>query len=160
MNKYIEKSNGIWNNPSITSKTVGNSNGYIPIYRGGCFAIIPNNDNFVFFGEDDDHYWETIKVSKNELLNLQNIYNDLNNEIKVKIDYIKGISKQTYKISKNDFINKNRSLKNWIVKVTDRGKSISPLVTINENNFDAFHVKERLEVINKVLNILEDENAD
>ena len=150
MNQYLIKSEGEWNHPSITSKTIGNSNGYIPKYSGGCFGIVPHNDKFIFFDEDDDHYWETITVNKQDLIDLQKIFTDIDNEISVKIDYIKAKSTQTYTESKELFLTKERSLGMWKVKIEDRGQH-APLVTINKDAFDVSHTKNRLKIINEVL---------
>lgn len=153
MNKYIVKSEGVWNIPHIDSKSIGTYNGYKPLYEGGCLAIIPHNGNFIVFGEDDDNYWEEETITKEELLDLQKIYQSLDQEIKVTIDYLKATSKQEYLLSKEDFFSKERSLGKWKVSLIDRG-DISPLVTINKDKFDVFHAKDRLKVINDILNNL------
>lgn len=154
MDKYIVKSDGEWNIPHIDSKTIGSSNGFIPLYSGGCFAIIPYNDKFILFSEDDDNYWEEETIDKKELLDLQKIYSELDKDIKVTIDYVKAKSTQKYLVSKKDFFNKERSIDKWKVRIIDRGK-ISPLVYINNYGFDVFHAKARLQVINSILKILE-----
>lgn len=153
MNKYIVESEGFWNTPHIDSESIGIYNGYKPLYEGGCFAIIPHDNKFILFGEDDDNYWEEETITKEELLDLQKIYQSLNEEIEVTIDYIKATSNSKYLSSKKDFFTKERSLGKWKVGLLDRNSS-APLVTINKYQFDVSHAKERLKVINNVLNNL------
>jgi hypothetical protein len=154
MNKYIIKSEGVWNNPCITSNTIGDCDGYKPLYEGGCFAIIPHNNMFILFGEDDDHYWEEETITKDELLDLQKIYSSLVDDIKVTIDYVEAISTSKYILPKESFFSKNRSLGKWEVSVVDRGDLVAPLVHINKDSFDVSHATDRLKVINDVLNNL------
>jgi hypothetical protein len=156
LNDYLEVSEGAWNYPSITSKTIGNFSGYIPKFNGGCFGIIPNDGNYILFSEDDDHYWEKEIISKNELLDLRQILSEVNSEVTVVIDYVKAISTMTYSIPKNDFLLKERSRGKWKVVIKDRGENCAPLIYINDNSFDVSHVKYRLQAIN---NCLEDEKT-
>jgi hypothetical protein len=149
MNKYIIKSEGIFNIPYIESKTLGIYNGFKPLFEGGCFAIIPHNNKFILFGEDDDNYWEEEIITKEELLDLQKIYSELDKDIKVTIDYINATSEQNYTVSKEDFLSKDRTINKWNVSVIDR---TPPLVYINDYAFDVSHAKDRLIVINDVLN--------
>ena len=157
MNKYIIKSKGYFNPPSITSTTIGYSRGYKPIYEGGCFAIVPHNNKFILFGEDDDHYFEEQIITRSELIQLQQILSDIDTEIDVKIDYIKAKSVHTFAVSKDFFLNKERSVGKWLVSVEDRGEDTAPLViieNIKKDRFDVSHTKARLKVINDVLKII------
>jgi hypothetical protein len=151
MNKYIVESEGVWNIPHISSETIGDYSGYKPLYEGGCFAIIPHDNNFILFGEDDDNYWEEETITKEALLDLQKIYSDLDEEIKVTIDYVNATSAQEYILSKENFFSKNRNLGKWQVNIVDRG-AFPPLICINTYSFDVFHAKGRLKVINDILN--------
>lgn len=159
INDFIEVCEGDWNQPSIDSDILHiYDNGYAPKFRGGCMGIIPNGDKFLILGEDDDHYFDECNVSKEDLITLMEIMEDLTNSISVVINYIKCTSTSTYKTNKEDFFNTDHSINNFNVNVTDRGK-ISPLVTIKNDNiglslrFDISWSKQKLEVIKKSLNI-------
>lgn len=154
---FIEVSDGDWNVPSINSYILGIfNNGYAPKFRGGCMGIIPNGDKFLILGEDDDHYFDECNVSKEDLITLMEIMEDLTDSISVVIDFVKCTSKSTYKIIKKDFFDTDHSINNFKVDITDRDKS-APLVTIKNDNiglsliFDISWAKHKLHVMKQVL---------
>lgn len=156
---FIEVCDGDWNNPSIDSDILHiHNSGYAPKFRGGCIGIIPNGDKFLILGEDDDHYFDECNVSKEDLITLMGIMEDLTNSVSVVIDYVKCTSKSTYTPNKKHFFNTNHSIGHFKVSITDRGKT-SPLVTIKNENigllltFDVSWSKHKLIVIKKSLDI-------
>ena len=69
MNKYLEKDDGEWNYPYVSSDILRiHVSGYAPKYRGGCIAIIPNGDMFLLMGEDDDHYFDECNLSNKDFI--------------------------------------------------------------------------------------------
>lgn len=159
--KYIVKSNGVFNISYIDSNILSLSiYGYKPKYEGGCIAIIPNGYNFLLMGEDDDHYFDVCNLTLEELLIIRTILEKLDSGISVDIDYVKCISKQKYNTSKSNFFNKNYSIGDFKVLVEDRTPS-APLITITNMVihlkliFDVSHAKEKLKVINELLNSID-----
>lgn len=130
VDNHIERFGGDWNEPSIESETLGLwVCAYAPKLRGGCMGIIPYNDQFVIFGEDDDHYWEECVMSVEELTQYLFILTNLALEINVVIDHIAANSRQTYNTSKEEFLSKDRNRGDFIVSIKDRTPT-SPLVKI------------------------------
>jgi len=155
---YLIKSDGEWNNPSISSRILHiNNSGYIPKFHGGCMGIIPNGDKYCILGEDDDHYFDICNLNEVELLIFKNILKQLSESVDVKIDYIKCSSKTKYFPSKSAVFNRNYSFGNFIVNITDRGKS-SPLVSIRNNvinfemTFDISWAKHKYQVCENAIN--------
>lgn len=155
--KYIIKSEGVWNTPYIDSRILDLFvSGYQPKYTGGCMAIIPKDDRYVLLGEDDDHYFDMCILNKDDLITLQDILESLAKGVVIKINYMTATSKQTYNISKSHFFNKNYSTGNFKVTLQDRTLS-APLITINNPDirlnmvFDVSHAADKLQVIKQVL---------
>lgn len=95
MNPYIEEKNSTYDNYSITSKTLKlKIEGFLPKFRGGCFAVIPHENKFVIFDEDDNRYRENSVLNEMQFITLVSIYETLSNEVNVKTDYIAGTCKQ------------------------------------------------------------------
>lgn len=156
---FIQDSEGSWNTPCISSDTLGTFSGKAPVFKGGCIGIIPYNGEFIYFSEDDDHYKEKFILSKELLKELYGIYLSTSEGCDIKINYSKARSKTRYKPSKKSFFNKNRSTKNFIVSIKDRGKYTSPSIgiehrtdeNINIQTHDTYWCSYRVNLLNQIL---------
>lgn len=134
MNKYIVKSAGTWNEPSIESDIVGLSVcGYEPMFSGGCIGIIPHTGNppmlYALLSEDDGYYFDNGNLTKIELATLRDIVQQLANDVDIKIGYVNCTSEIKYHPDKETFFNKQYSKDDFNVVVKERVE-YSPLVTI------------------------------
>jgi len=155
---YIEKTDGEWNIPHISSKILDiEISGFAPIFRGGCMGIIPNEEKFLYLGEDDDSYFDVCNMKKSDLIRYQSILKTLYENIKVDIDYIKCTSTTEYMHSKEEYFGKNNSIGDFEVELEDRGEYHSPLVKIEnrvinlKEHFDVYWAKEKYEVIDNCI---------
>jgi len=153
MNKFIERSDGIWNNPFISSETLDiDMSGFAPKFRGGCMGIVPNDDNFIVFGEDDDHYFEKAVMNKYELTTYCDILTELGVSITNECDYVRGTSKIKYTKTRRMFFNTNFSRGQFDVETEER-KGHAPLVKITntiidfEERFDISWAGNKAEVV-------------
>lgn len=116
MNKYIVKSEGVWNTPSITSKYADvNIIGYKPAFFERCIGIIPycGGELYALLSEDDDHYFDNAVLLKAELVSLNEIIQQLAQDV-----------------DKEKLFNKQYSKDNFNVVLQDR-LGHSPLVSIS-----------------------------
>ena len=158
IDKYLEPSEGTWNYPHIDIELLGIAKeGVVPKYRGGCFAVIPYDNNYILLSEDDDNYRDIGLITLQELIELQHIFSDLDADISVKIDFVTPFIKITYLENQTKFLSKNRNTDNFTVLIKRHNNNKSYLITITGKSlndsmiFDVFWVTDRLKVINNVL---------
>lgn len=155
--KYFEESAGEWNCPTVESNILRvNLKGYTPRYRGGCMAIVPNEQKFLIMDEDDDQYTDQSLVTYEELVNYREILYNLSKSIHAEIDFIKRRPKITYIPDKDAFYNQNFSRGGLLVSVEDRGNDAFPHVIIRgyiNDRFSIYWVPFRLKVVNSVINL-------
>lgn len=151
MNEYLIKADGDWNISSITSKTLGNSYGYAPIYRGGCIGIIPYEDKYIWFREDDDHYWEESILTKEQLTTIRDSMLRIVQECTKVIDYAKAESYCFYREDKNSFYNRDYT-KGEGASVQMGDRFMITRFNSHESKADFYHANSRITIITLILN--------
>lgn len=159
MYNYLEEINTTWNTPTTSSPTLGiDVSMLIPKYRGGCSGVIPYNGSYILFGEDDDHYFETTVLDKEQFKIFSDIVIDVSDHIEVVIDYVNCCSTSTYlKGSKEEFFATDFSVGDFKVNIVDRGLTTAPLITIAnfrislDDVYDISHYLEKAKYIKQLM---------
>ena len=155
--KYFEESDGNWNCPTVESNILRvNLKGYAPRYRGGCMAIVPNEQKFLIMDEDDDQYVDKSLVTYEELVNYREILYNLSKSIYTEINFAEGLPKVIYIPDKDTFYSQNFSQGGLLISVKDRGNKALPHVIISgyiNDRFSTYWIPYRLEVVNSVINL-------
>ncbi len=155
-NKYIVADNDGFNDFRIISDTLGCFYGKSPLYKCPTLGIVPNDNDFIIFGEDDEFFYEDTVVCRETLEQLLELTDILLDNVTSKFDHNKQKYIIKYKRGKRNFFKQHFKTDNLFATTQDRGK-LDPLITINNvgnhafNGFSSYWLEPRREVIADVL---------
>jgi len=131
---HVDDINEFYNEPSITDVGVG----IAPKVRLGISAYCIINDDLYYMGEDDCHYWIESKVYSIEMLEdtLKNLKEYRNKDNYLELGY---------------FFDNNQIM---VQKREDSNSILSVAMFNSVRRYDASWINEEIELIEKVINIL------